>query len=165
MLVALPGLKLPSEGGGVDRRGFEPGFPNGLEDVIAPQPRRKPDPHAPTRPVILNIRSPGHTQEYRTLLNIGSALFKIMTVSRTGYPQPWLAGHYTAYPARPTCRGQTIRMTLGGKPVTTRITGEAYVPDPAAAALFTSWQTFRQSDCRPATRAAASRTTTGLRAE
>ena len=80
MLVALPGLKLPSEGGGVDRRGFEPGFLNGLEDVIAPQPRRKPDPHAPTRPVILNIRSPGHTQEYRTLLNIGSALFQILMV-------------------------------------------------------------------------------------
>jgi putative ABC transport system permease protein len=56
------------------------------------------------------------------------------------------AGQVVVNTARPGTAGlsvgQTIRMTVGGKTVTARITGEVYAPDPSAGALLTSEQTF-----------------------
>lgn len=64
--------------------------------------------------------------------------------SGSWYHRPGQVVVNTAYPA--TARlavGQVIRLTVGGTPVTARVTGEVYAPAPVVGALLTGWQTLR----------------------
>jgi putative ABC transport system permease protein len=64
--------------------------------------------------------------------------------SGTWYNGPGQVVVNNAYPSTTGLTvGQTIRMIVGGTPVTVRITGEVYAPSRSLGALLTSQQTFR----------------------
>jgi len=64
--------------------------------------------------------------------------------SGSWYARPGQVVVNTAYPAAARLAvGQVIRLTVGGRAVTVRVTGEVYAPAPVVGALLTSWQTLR----------------------